>query len=484
MLTWCSLISFSCLVVSQARLAQSSPWLWVYLPLLAFTVLYYVTSLRVNALTCDFNLRAHRRLVRSWCPEVYPTVDIFLPVCGEPIEVLHNTWTHVQRLVQHYPGVVTPYVLDDSISPELAAMAADFGFLYSSRPNRGWFKKAGNLHYGFRLSTGKYILILDADFAPRPDLLGELLPYLENDPRIGIAQSPQFFRVLDEQNWIERGAGAVQELFYRAIQVSRQRNDGAICVGSCAVYRRAALAQNGGTTLIEHSEDVHTGFDLRALGWDLRYVPVALSAGVCPDTASAFIAQQYRWCAGSMSLLGSRKFWTARLRLASRLCYMSGFFYYLHTALFTFAAPLIPLTLLIATPEKLLIQNMTLLIPGLVYTTMIFPLWHKCPYRLEAWAVRMMYGWAHLFAIWDILRGRQMKWRPTGSSMARNNKTRRFWIGLALWGGGTALAWVGIAMWRMLTMHPPDFALILASGLFYALIVGRILVQPRADRTA
>jgi cellulose synthase (UDP-forming) len=64
-------------------------------------------------------------------------------------------------------------------------------------------------------------------------------------------------------------------------------------------------------------------------------VPVALSTGVCPDTAGAFFNQQYRWCSGSMSLLGSKKFWDAPIRFSSRLCYMSGFFYYIHTALFT-----------------------------------------------------------------------------------------------------------------------------------------------------
>jgi cellulose synthase (UDP-forming) len=42
------------------------------------------------------------------------------------------------------------------------------------------------------------------------------------EPRLGIVQSPQHFRVLSGQNWIERGAGAVQELFYRNVQVSRQ----------------------------------------------------------------------------------------------------------------------------------------------------------------------------------------------------------------------------------------------------------------------
>ena len=478
-LTICSIISFCCLLVSQVSLVGSTPWLYIYIPFLVFTVAYYLISVRVNGFTSDFDIKAHRAMVRAWRPEHYPTVDVFLPVCGEPIEVLHNTWTHVAKLRDRFPGVVTPYVLDDSASPELAAMAVDFGFVYGTRDNRGWFKKAGNLKFGFENSNGDYILILDADFAPRHDLLEELIPYMENDRKIGIVQSPQFFRILDSQSWIERGAGAVQELFYRSVQVSRQSNDGAICVGSCAVYRRAALESNGGTTLIEHSEDVHTGFDLRGLGWDLRYVPIALSTGVCPDNAGAFFNQQYRWCSGSMSLLTSRKFWKAKLRSASRLCYISGFCYYIHTALFTFAAPLIPIVLLLFMPDRLQINNMELIIPSLVYTTLIFPMWHRNPYRLEAWAARMMYGWAHVFAIWDILRRNRMGWQPTGSSGAKKNKTRRFWIGMIGWGGGTALIWVGVALWRMLTMQPLNFVLVLASGIFYAVVVVRVLVQPR-----
>ncbi len=36
----------------------------------------------------------------------------------------------------------------------------------------------------------------------------------------------------------------------------------------------------------------------------------------------------------------------------------------------------------------------------------------------------------------------------------------------------------------MLTMGPLNFALVLASGLFYATIVGRVLVQPRPTEAA
>ncbi len=132
----------------------------------------------------------------------------------------------------------------------------------TSRPNRGWYKKAGNLRYGYERSSGDFVVVFDADFAPRPDFLSELMPYFDAEGDLGIVQSPQFFRTERGASWVERGAAAVQEFFYRIVQTSRQARGAAICVGTNAIYRRTALDSNGGGTLIEHSEDVHTGFDL------------------------------------------------------------------------------------------------------------------------------------------------------------------------------------------------------------------------------
>ncbi len=146
-------------------------------------------------------------------------------------------------------------------------------------------------------------------------------------------QSPQYFDIHQNQNWLQRGAGAVQEFFYRFSQPARQNHDASICVGSNAVYRRTALAQTGGTALIEHSEDVHTGFDLRLKGWTIQYIPVILAKGLCPDDMKSFFKQQYRWCMGSMSLLGSKKFWKPKISIQGRSSYFSGFLYYIHTAI-------------------------------------------------------------------------------------------------------------------------------------------------------
>ena len=195
----------------------------------------------------------------AWRPAAYPAVDIFLPICGEPIEVLRNTWIGVFELIQAYPGLARAYVLDDGPSEEARALAPSFGFAYIRRPNIRQHKKAGNLNHAFGLTSGEHIVIFDADFRPRPDFLAETLPYLD-DPAVGIVQTPQFFRVDPRRpGWSARLAPTL-EVFYRAVQVSRDRFGSALCVGSNAVYRRAALEPTGRV----HPDPVRGGLAHRA----------------------------------------------------------------------------------------------------------------------------------------------------------------------------------------------------------------------------
>jgi cellulose synthase (UDP-forming) len=479
-LTLCSLATFPPLVYSQVRMFSDSPWFLPYAPFAVLGVGCFLLSLLVDGVSRGFDLAEHRRIVASWQPARYPSVDVFLPVCGEPLAVLYNTWRHVAIMSRYYQGQVTAWVLDDSANPHLKAMARSFGFAYASRPDRGWLKKSGNLLYGYQISRGDFVLLLDADFAPRYDLLNETLPYMDAFPDVGIVQTPQFFRILDEQTWVERGAGAIQELFYRSIQTARARKKGAICVGSCAVYRRAALDDNGGMSLAEHSEDLHTGFDLYRLGWKLRYLPVALSTGVCPDNVLAFLNQQYRWCSGTMSLLRHRKFWRARMSLYTRMCYLSGFVGYVYTAIFTFVAPALSVSLLLFAPGELTLTSLAFVAPALFYAGVIYPLWHRAPYRLEAWSVRVVSGWAHVFAFWDVLRRKHRAWKPSGSGKGGQDGRRRFWAGLIVWSGGTSVLWAGLAFWRMVTMNPYTLFLIFVLGVFQVVVVGRILIQPTA----
>ncbi len=480
-LTVFSILTFPPLIYGQVRLVSESPWFLLYMPFIALGLLTFLMSLLADGFSKGFDLAEHRRIVQGWAPRRYPSVDVFLPVCGEPIEILRNTWTHVAALRTAYPGTLTPYVLDDSGNPELKAMAKKFGFGYAARPNRGWYKKSGNLKYGFEISSGEFILLLDADFAPRADMLDETLPYFYAFPDVGIVQTPQYYRVVDEQTWVERGAGATQELFYRSIQTARARGDGAICVGSCGIYRRVALAENGGVTLAEHSEDLHTGFDLYRLGWRLRYLPMVLSTGNCPDNVMDFINQQYRWCSGTISLLKRGKFWTTKLPAHARLCYLAGLTWYVNTAAITFVAPALAICLLVFTPQFLMVKNMVFIVPVLFYVGVIYPMWHKSPYRLEAWSVRVLSSWAHVFAFSDALRGQLRSWQPTGAGVKRPDGRRRLWIGLIGWSLSTGVVWAGLATWRMMTMDSYNFFLPFVLGVFQLVLVGRIMIAPRME---
>ena len=478
-----SMVSVSCLTVSQVHLIGLEPWLWVFVPFLAFTLVYYLISLRVNLPSHDFDVRTHHAVVAAWSPTDPPTVDVWLPICGEDLAVLANTWHHVALLRAAYPGDLTPYVLDDGDDPAAALLASELGFTYLVRPDRGWMKKAGNLRHGYANSSAEFIVILDADFAPRVDFLAETLPYMYQDPRVGIVQTPQFFRTERSQNWMERGAGAVQELFYRAIQVSRDRLGGAICVGSCGLYRRAALDSIGGTALIGHSEDVHTGFDLGLAGWRLRYLPIPLATGICPQKPDAFLTQQYRWCAGSMSLLRSGKFWKAPLGVRTRCCYLSGFGYYLHTAMASIVAPLVPIALLALLPGQIRFSNLLLIAPSAAYVLAIFPLWNKARYGPSALMAKALYGWSHLFAVVDILRGRPMAWQTTGAQGKR--PTERIWRSLAVWGLLCSALWLGLGLYRMATRNALDFAFLAFTGAVYAstCVVMPMVAHARSERT-
>lgn len=500
-----SAISIACLIISMVRFATTEPWLYPLITIPAVWLIYWVISVVVTGPSRSFSLDQHNKLVESWWKRPWvkiddgnsstsrfayrvPSIDIFLPICGEDTLMLKNTWVYVRELTYAYKlagGKINVFVLDDRKSPAARKLAAQFGYTYITRENNE-YQKAGNLRNAFAITeqssnAGEYILIFDADFCPRSDMLRHMVPYLATRQDIAILQSPQHFRVeRRSQGWLQRGAGSVQELFYRYVQPSRQYHNAAICVGTNALYRRSALRKNGGSTLIGHSEDVHTGFDMMRKGYRVQYIPVNLASGACPSELPAFLAQQYRWCMGSMSLLGDKKFWQLKLSFQARCGFFSGFCYYITTALMTIVGLVVPLLLLTVYPHLVALDNYILIIPSLVYSLVLFPAWHRSPHGLAALSTRFLYGWAHLFAILDVLRGTAKAWSPTGA--AGTNKSTKVVLlqNLLVWGtivsGGGAVTWVGLAAWRMVSGGRwYDFAPMLALGLLYAAICGLAL---------
>jgi cellulose synthase (UDP-forming) len=407
-------LGFTIISVSMARFALAHVVLYPFLGVVAIAGISSGLGLLTSTRRRRLNLADHERLVREWTAETPPSVDVLLPSAGETLEVLAHTFYHVSRL--QWAGDLTTYVLDDSAREEVEVLALQYGFRYLTRPDRGHLKKAGNLKFGYDHSAGDLILVFDADFVPRPDMLRNLVPYMD-DPRLGIVQSPQFFDGDDRRmNWLQHGAGTTQELFYRWVQPSRDRAGAPICVGTNALYRRAALAAAGGFAQIGHSEDVHTGVKLRKAGYHTRYVPVNLAKGLCPDTLASFINQQYRWCTGSMSLLKDRSFHAAKMGLSAKLAFWSGFSYYITTALFVFTMPLPTITMLWFYPHAVEPSNYLPLLPSFLMVWIALPRIMHARWTPGVLRVQMVYSFAHALAIYDTLRGRTAAWVPTGTA--------------------------------------------------------------------
>jgi cellulose synthase/poly-beta-1,6-N-acetylglucosamine synthase-like glycosyltransferase len=436
---------------------------------LLFTV-YQLITIPVNFIGSGFDAVQHRQVVRSWRPARYPSVDILLPICGEPIAVLRNTWTGVFELMHAYQGEARAYILDDGDSDDARELAPSFGFTYLRRPVHD-FKKAGNLNYAFRRTTGEFVVVFDADFRPRADFLAETLPYTD-DESVGIVQTPQYFRALPGQTWVERAAGVTLEVFYRVVQVARDRFGSALCVGSNAVYRRAALEPNDGFTLIPYAEDSHTGLAARYEGYSLKYLPVPLAAGVCPATPNAFVRQQYRWCCGATSLIWTWHMWRVRMPLRCRLPYVAGWLWNLTTATRTLAIPLVPVVMLADFPGEIRLRNALLLVPPLITGLVLYPLWHNSRFTMATLPLAIAVGWAQILALWDYSRGRVMSWQASRSPGAA---VGRFRAGVIVWNGGLAVAWLTLACWRIWQTHSERFAAVLLLGIVNAMVVGRLI---------
>jgi cellulose synthase/poly-beta-1,6-N-acetylglucosamine synthase-like glycosyltransferase len=258
--------------------------------------------------------------------------------------------------------------------------------------------------------------------------------------------------------------------------VSRDRFGSALCVGSNAVYRRAGLELSGGFTPIPYAEDSHTGLDVRRYGYALTYLPVPLAAGVCPSTLDAFMRQQYRWCCGATSLVWTSHMWRVRMPWKSRLPYVAGWLWNLTTGARTVVVPLIPVAVLAFLPGEIQLGNVTLLIPSIIFSVILYPLWHNSPYSPRIWPLAIAVGWAQVLALWDYACGNVMSWQP---SRGPAGVTHRFWRAVVLWNGGLAMAWIGLAAWRIAQTSSTRFAIVALFGVINAVVVGRLIFPGR-----
>lgn len=257
------------------------------------------------------------------------TVDVFVPTYDEDPDVLEATILGCKQIA--YPH--RTYVLDDGRRPAVRALCERHGVEYLARPDNR-HAKAGNLNWALARTRGEFLLVLDADMVPRPEILDRTLGYFVDDPKLAFVQLPQEFYNRDSiqhdrrrQDWHE------QSLFFHVIQPGKNHSNSAFWCGSPAVLRRAALEDVGGVATETITEDIHTSVRLHARGWNSYFVDEALAFGIAPPTFTAYVLQRLRWARGTMQLYRSKEspLWIRGLTWQQRLSYIASFLAYVES---------------------------------------------------------------------------------------------------------------------------------------------------------
>ncbi|MFL5382704.1 MAG: glycosyltransferase [Longimicrobiaceae bacterium] len=230
------------------------------------------------------------------------SVDVFITCYDEPLEVIRRTAIGARAI--RYPHQT--WILDDGKRDEVKALAEELRVGYLRRPTNE-HAKAGNLNHALAHTRGDFILQLDADHVPLPQILDRVLGFFAEDPKLAFVQTPQDFYNTDaftyKVNEASQRIWEEQRLFFGVIQPGKDSINGTFFCGCSAVIRRAALESIGGFSTHSITEDIETSLKLHGAGWNSAFYGESLVYGLAAHSAVAFHTQHLRWGQGAMQVL-------------------------------------------------------------------------------------------------------------------------------------------------------------------------------------
>ncbi|MDQ0767512.1 cellulose synthase (UDP-forming) [Pseudarthrobacter defluvii] len=229
------------------RWAASLNWdaWWIALPLVVAET-YSLIDVML------FGMTVWKLKIRKGAPQPPhdATVDVFITTYNEDLDMVLTTAPAAQKI--RHPH--STWILDDGARPELKDLCEQHGLGYVTRSG-DWTKdlprhaKAGNLNNALMVTHGEFLLILDADQIPEPDILEKTLGYF-NNRRVALVQTPQYFSNVPADDPL----GSQAPLFYGPIQQGKDGWNAAFFCGSNAILRREALMQLGLVGYVKETE--------------------------------------------------------------------------------------------------------------------------------------------------------------------------------------------------------------------------------------
>ncbi|EHA22944.1 hypothetical protein ASPNIDRAFT_121183, partial [Aspergillus niger ATCC 1015] len=243
-----------------------------------------------------------------------PSVDILLPCCGEPIDIIHDT-IRAACVIDYPQSAFRILVLDDGNSLELRQSVEELrhtwpNLLYYSRgtrPSQKVFAKAGNLNFGlFDIQGGmdkppEFIASFDSDFLPAPNFLRATLPHLLGDENVGLVAARQDYYNLPPGDPLGQSLAVYWEIF-----LPRMNEMGtSIASTTGCVMRRDLAVKVGGFPTINEVEDITLSMILPAYGKRVVAVDEMLQLGRVPSSLEGHVRQNRRWITGLTQMIAT-----------------------------------------------------------------------------------------------------------------------------------------------------------------------------------
>lgn len=235
-----------------------------------------------------------------------PFVTVQLPVFNE-MHVVDRLLNAVAAL--DYPkDKLQIQLLDDSTDETVGICRDGIGRLkalgfdadHIHRSDRTGYK-AGALENGTRTAKGEFLLILDADFVPNPDLLQKTIHFF-SDEKIGLIQT-RWGHLNRSFNVLTRIQAMFLDGHMELEQTARNRSGRFFTFnGTGGIWRKSCITDAGGWEHDTLTEDMDLSYRAQLKGWHFIFLNDVETPAELPIDMDGFKSQQHRWTKGSIQV--------------------------------------------------------------------------------------------------------------------------------------------------------------------------------------
>jgi cellulose synthase/poly-beta-1,6-N-acetylglucosamine synthase-like glycosyltransferase len=239
----------------------------------------------------------------------FPYISILVPAHNEA-KVIGNTVASLLGLdypADRYEIIVINDNSTDSSKEILEAIQKDnpgraLHVIHTDRRsgNKG---KSNALNIGYRQSKGAYLVVYDADNTPERDALRYLVAEIVNDDKLAAVIGK--FRTRNRNvNLLTRFINIETLSFQWMAQAGRWQLFNLCTIpGTNFIIRRDIIDEIGGWDVKAVAEDTELSFRIYAMGYKIKFMPLAVTWEQEPQTLKVWFRQRVRWVKGNIYVL-------------------------------------------------------------------------------------------------------------------------------------------------------------------------------------